>query len=80
MQTTDPLPAPLTAADVTRLAPLLVPGARFNTPFESGCVVTAAPDADGWLLALDSDGVECSYCLVPGAMPITPERSRDRDR
>lgn len=76
-KTPDSLPVPLTATDVTRLAPLLVPGARFYTPFESGCVVTVSPDADGWLLALDSEGVECSFCLVPGSMPITlEERTR----
>jgi hypothetical protein len=36
-------------------------GDTFNTPFEKGCVVTEEPDERGQFLALDSDGVECSF-------------------
>ena len=41
-------------------------GTRFDTPFESGCVVTEPPTAERWLgtggfLALDSEGVECQF-------------------
>lgn len=41
-------------------------GDRFDTPFESGCVVTQLPDpADPrtgtYFLAMDSDGVECEF-------------------
>jgi hypothetical protein len=39
-------------------------GTVFDTPAESGCVVTSLPDADGNFLALDSDGVECSFSRV----------------
>lgn len=47
----------------TLLAPLPhpVPGDRFGTEFESGCVATTAPDENGDFLALDSDGVECLF-------------------
>jgi hypothetical protein len=36
-------------------------GDVFNTPFESGCIVTEEPDQFGNFLALDHEGVECQY-------------------
>lgn len=39
----------------------MVIGQRFCTPYEHGCIVTSLPDEDGEFLALDSDGVECSF-------------------
>jgi hypothetical protein len=51
----------------------LTPGTVFTTPFESGCVVTQAPDEFGSFLALDSEGVECSYGVM---MVISVEDAR----
>jgi hypothetical protein len=42
-------------------------GTVFDTPFETGCVVTSLPDQFGSFLALDSDGVECQFSP---SMPI----------
>lgn len=42
----------------------IVPGAVFDTPFESGCVVDTEPNADGHFDAYDSDGVLCSFTLA----------------
>lgn len=42
----------------------LVPGAVFDTPFESGCVALEEPDVDGNFLGRDSDGVECQFNVV----------------
>jgi len=42
----------------------LLPGTRFDTPFESGCVVWSRPDDDGEFLAHDSDNVLCAYNVV----------------
>jgi hypothetical protein len=36
-------------------------GTRFDTEFESYCVVTDPPDELGNFLAIDSEGVECQY-------------------
>lgn len=41
-------------------------GDRFDTEFESGCVVTQEPDSadprpGSYFLALDSEGVECEF-------------------
>lgn len=36
-------------------------GAIFDTPFESGCVVTEKVNPFGTFAAKDSEGVECEY-------------------
>jgi hypothetical protein len=38
-------------------------GDIFDTPFETGCVVTEPVDSDGNFVAIDSDGVECNYTV-----------------
>ena len=53
-------------------------GQVFNTPFEEGCVVTGAADADGNFMAKDSDGVECRFNEVM-VMKVDDTRS-DRDK
>lgn len=45
-------------------AAALVPGARFDTPFEAGCVVFSRPDEDGDFLAYDSDNVLCGFAVA----------------
>jgi hypothetical protein len=42
----------------------IVPGAVFDTPYESGCVVETELDEDGHFDAYDSDGVLCSSFLL----------------
>ncbi|MFI9271811.1 hypothetical protein ACIGXM_13990 [Kitasatospora sp. NPDC052896] len=42
----------------------ITPGAVFDTPFESGCVVVTELDADGHFDGYDSDGVLCSGFLL----------------
>lgn len=51
----------------------IVPGAEFDTPFESGCKVAEDPEWDGFgrsFTAYDSDGVLCQFSVT---MPITPK-------
>lgn len=54
------------------------PGDRFDTPFETGCVVTSEIHDDGfetpYFMALDSEGVECSF--IP-AMVIRWDRPKE---
>ena len=38
-------------------------GQVFATTYESGCIVVTLPDSDGNFVALDSDGVECDFCV-----------------
>lgn len=51
-------------AAIKNWAHLLIVGARFNTPFEEGCIVTEAPDEFGSFAGLDSEGVECGYDII----------------
>ena len=39
-------------------------GTRFATEAETGCVVTGPVEDNGNFLALDSDGVECSFNIL----------------
>jgi hypothetical protein len=41
----------------------ILPGAKFDTPFEKGCVITGELDEDFTFsfTALDSEGVECDF-------------------
>lgn len=62
----------------------LVPGRRFDTPFEAGCVVFSAPDTDGNFLAWDSDNVLCEFSVVMvsrvGELLAYPPPSSPADR
>jgi hypothetical protein len=52
----------------------IVPGAKFDTPFESGCVVADDPEWDGFgpsFTAYDSEGVACQFSTT---MPLTPQQ------
>ena len=42
----------------------LAVGRRFDTEFETGCVVTGPVEEGGNFLARDSDGVECSFNIL----------------
>ena len=53
-------------------------GDRFDTKSERGCVVTSQPDVWGDFSALDSDGVECSFCtlmVLPTSIISTARRA-----
>ena len=45
-----------------RMAPLPV-GQRFDTEFERGCTVVEAPSERGTFVALDSEGVSCTFSV-----------------
>ena len=50
------------ARKMAKLAsPALHTGAVFDTPFETGCVVTDVTEMPHSFLALDSEGVECQF-------------------
>jgi hypothetical protein len=53
-------------------------GDTFDTNHETGCVATSLPDVSGMFTALDSDGIECTYC-VEMVTRITGKRSRIDD-
>lgn len=42
----------------------LTVGRRFDTEFETGCVVTGSVEENGNFLALDSGGVECQFNIL----------------
>jgi hypothetical protein len=56
----------MNSTDREKLVAALVPGALFDTPFEDRCRVTSAPDPTNNynFIALDSEGVECTYSLA----------------
>lgn len=49
-------------------------GMKFDTNYETGCIVVALPDAQGNFVGLDSDGVECEFHV---SMIINPPSEQE---